>query len=241
MPAWHEVADAWVRHLGEHGDYGRRAVLDPALQRHVEGHGFRRALDVGCGEGRACRMMRGWGIEPVGVDPTTALIDRARSLDDGGDYRIGRAEALEFDDHEFDLVLSCLSLIDIDGLEDAIGEMTRVLAPGGSLVVMNLNSFMTSVGRGLGWRRDLFGHRKHFAVDRYLDQRRVPGVFSGATVDNTHRPLSTYMTLFLNQGLRLRAFEEPEPDANVDPASRAKSYRRMPWFHVMRWERPRSA
>jgi len=52
---------------------------------------FGRALDVGCGEGRFCRMMQALEISTVGVDPTRALTDRARLLDPLGEYRIGCA------------------------------------------------------------------------------------------------------------------------------------------------------
>jgi hypothetical protein len=43
-------------------------------------------------------MLRAEAVETIGVDPTPALIERAQSLDPQGDYRIGRAEDLEFAD-----------------------------------------------------------------------------------------------------------------------------------------------
>ena len=36
-----------------------------------------RALDVGCGEGRFCRMMQDRGVQTVGIDPAKGLIARA--------------------------------------------------------------------------------------------------------------------------------------------------------------------
>jgi 2-polyprenyl-3-methyl-5-hydroxy-6-metoxy-1,4-benzoquinol methylase len=38
----------------------------------IAGRGFATALDVGCGEGRFCRMMQTAGIATVGIDPTPA-------------------------------------------------------------------------------------------------------------------------------------------------------------------------
>ena len=54
---WDESAAAWIASQGEDGDHGRRYVLDrPMLERAVAA-GAAPALDVGCGEGRFCRML----------------------------------------------------------------------------------------------------------------------------------------------------------------------------------------
>jgi ubiquinone/menaquinone biosynthesis C-methylase UbiE len=54
-------------------------------------------------------MMQEAGIKTVGIDPTEKLLRQARRRDPNGDYRLGRAEALEFPDHSFDLVVSYLT------------------------------------------------------------------------------------------------------------------------------------
>src|SRR3954447_12972017 len=141
---WSESAGAWIASLGDEGDFTRRYVTDPAMIARVEGRGFRAALDVGCGEGRFCRMLGQLGVAATGVDPTPRLIDEAVRRDPAGDYRIGRAEMLEFADARFDLVVSYLTLIDIPDIEQAVAEMERVLAPGGTLLIANLTSFTTA-------------------------------------------------------------------------------------------------
>ncbi len=128
---WDESAAAWIADMGEAGDFGRKHVLDSAMLSRLRGRGFRRALDVGCGEGRFCRRMQDLGIAPVGIDPTDALLHRARACDPEGVYLPGRAESLPFADGAFDLVVSYLTLIDIPDIRAAIPEMARVLAPGG--------------------------------------------------------------------------------------------------------------
>jgi len=67
---WDDSAAAWVAAVGEQGDYGRRFVLDAPMLERIEGRGYARALDLGCGEGRFCRMMQSRGIATVGIDPT---------------------------------------------------------------------------------------------------------------------------------------------------------------------------
>jgi 2-polyprenyl-3-methyl-5-hydroxy-6-metoxy-1,4-benzoquinol methylase len=95
---WSESAAAWIADMGDRGDYGREFVLDAPMIERVQARGFGAALDIGCGEGRFCRMLSGRGLLPVGIDPTEELIRHARKRDPDGDYRIGRAEALDFAD-----------------------------------------------------------------------------------------------------------------------------------------------
>src|SRR5262245_2652852 len=109
---WNVSAAAWIASI-ENGDVAREFVLDAPMLERVAQCNPGSALDVGCGEGRFCRMLRARGIRVVGIDPTEALLARARMLDPDGDYRNGRAEALDFPDSSFDLVVSYLTLIDI--------------------------------------------------------------------------------------------------------------------------------
>src|SRR5215467_9529701 len=78
---WDQSAAGWIAALGEYGDYARTHILDPVMKARIAGRGFASALDVGCGEGRFCRIMREHGISTVGIDPTCVLLDRARHLD----------------------------------------------------------------------------------------------------------------------------------------------------------------
>jgi SAM-dependent methyltransferase len=226
---WAESAAAWIADQAEGGDLSRRLVLDPTMLERVAAGGFRRALDVGCGEGRFCRLLRARGIEAIGIDPTEALLAEARRRDPAGEYRAGRAESLDFADASFDLVVSYLTLIDIPDLGAAVAEMARVLAPGGALLIANLSSFVTA-GPAEGWTGGTF------PIDHYMEERAAWVEWRGIRVRNWHRPLSMYMSALLGQGLVLRHFEEPLPRGG-DPA-RAALFRRVPWFVVMEWRKP---
>lgn len=230
---WAASAAAWIVEQGEEGDYGRRFVLDAPMRARVEGRGFYTALDVGCGEGRFCRLMQRAGIRTTGIDPTEALLARARELDPGGDYRLGRAEAMDFD-AEFDLVVSYLSLIDMPDLAPAIAKMVAALRPGGTLLIANMTSFNTA-GPPEGWTRDSEGIPR-FVIDHYMEERCNWVSWRGVRIQNWHRPLSTYMTLLLDHGLQLRLFVEPQPTGG-DPDRNAR-HRRVPYFHIMEWQKP---
>jgi SAM-dependent methyltransferase len=226
---WDRSASAWLSAMAEGGDWARSAVLDPVMLERVEHGSVRRALDVGCGEGRFCRLLAREDIEATGIDPTEALIDGARRRDPRGRYLAGRAEDLPFADGAFDLVVSYLSLVDIEDLAAAAAEMARVLVPGGKLLIANLASH-NSAGR---WLKDDRGEAVGFLIDDYLQERSFRQKWDGIDIVNWHRPLSTYMGVFLRNGLRLSYFDEPKPRGDDDPTS--GRFVRAPWFVVMEW------
>src|SRR5690349_14891258 len=230
---WDGSAQAWIDSMGERGergDWGRQHVLDPVMMARVTQGQFGNALDVGCGEGRFCRMLRAAGVQATGIDPTRKLLELARERDPAGDYRLGRAEQLEFAESSFDLAVSYITLIDIPDFRAAIGEMARVLRPGGSLLMANLTGF-TSACADRGWVRDASGKHLHFPVDNYLREFPIWLEWSGIRIQNWHRPLEAYMSAFLEAGLTLRFFAEPAP-VSGQPEHQERA-RRVPWFVVM--------
>lgn len=222
--------------MGEHGDFGRRYVLDPIMLPRALASAPKTALDVGCGEGRFCRMLGAEGLACTGVDPTRPLLERARELDPGGVYLEASGDALPVGDASFDLVVSYLSLIDMPEIGAPIAEMARVLKPGGALLIANCNGFNTA-GAETGWVRGMSGARTHYPVDNYLEERAFWTEWRGIRIVNHHRPLSAYMREFLRHGLELKFFGEPAPIAEA-PEPKAGRYRRAPWFVVMEWRKP---
>jgi SAM-dependent methyltransferase len=219
---WDASANAWIADKRDDREFSRRYVLDGPMMARVIGRGFRTALDVGCGEGRFCRMLASAGVASIGIDPTAALVAAAQARHAEGDDRIGRAEALALPDAAFDLVVSYLSLINIPDLPAAIAEMTRVLAPGGTLLIANLTSFNTAKSADTG--------------QCYFDEFDAWEEWRGIRVKNWHRPLSRYMTLLLDAGLVLRHFDEPQPTGG-DPA-KVWRYRKWPSHLIMEWQKP---
>lgn len=231
---WKTSAPAWINRIGDDGDFSREHVLDGPMLARIASLKPKNALDVGCGEGRFCRMLSEIGVSTTGIDPIEAMIEQAKERHPAGDYRIAYAEELPFDDESFDLVVSYLSLIDIDFLDDAVNEMARVLRPNGRLVIANLSSFSTSSA--------IFGKRicketgeQLRPLGDYLKEEKAWFEWDGIRIQNWHRPLSTYMNAFIGAGLTLRAFDEPVPSGG--PAERVQSYRRMPYLLMMEWQK----
>jgi ubiquinone/menaquinone biosynthesis C-methylase UbiE len=63
-----------------------------------------RVLDIGCGPGTMVRTLRDrYGCDAVGIDRSAQMVEQARGA--GGEFHVGVAEALPFDDASFDAVV----------------------------------------------------------------------------------------------------------------------------------------
>lgn len=95
-------------------------------------------LDVGCGTGVTTITARRTGARVTGLDLTPQLLARAREhatiagIDDIA-WKEGDIENLPFGDAEFDVVISQWGHMFAPQPEVAIGQMLRVLKPGGTI------------------------------------------------------------------------------------------------------------
>lgn len=228
---WEESAEAWTAQVDGH-DYIRDRVTDRFVHEMMGNvHGLS-ILDVGCGEGRFCRQLAQRGGLVTGLDLTRRLIEEARERGQA-DYVRGNGEALPFLSSRFDWVVSYIALLDIPDYRAAIDEMVRVLKPGGRLAYVNLQAYCTT---GAGWTDFGSGSRDHFVFDHYAYEHGSWAAWGDIRVANYHRPLSAYFSAFLGSGLRLVRFAEPLPD--WDLWGYDARYARVPWAHVMEWEKP---
>jgi ubiquinone/menaquinone biosynthesis C-methylase UbiE len=92
------------------------------------------ALDLGAGTGLSTRALLGFAETVVGIDTSEEML-RRRS-ESRGYYVLAAAELLPFRDDVFDLA-TIASALHWFGPE-ALGEVVRVLTPGGSLVVYDV-------------------------------------------------------------------------------------------------------
>jgi len=116
----------------------RRAVAGLIGRENLAGS---RCLDVGCGAGRWCRWLASQGAASVvGVDPTAAILEVAKSVSPGMDFLPMSATQLGFAAESFDVV-TCVTVIQHLRPEEqdlAAAELCRVLRPGGLLFVLDL-------------------------------------------------------------------------------------------------------
>jgi 2-polyprenyl-6-hydroxyphenyl methylase/3-demethylubiquinone-9 3-methyltransferase len=119
--------------------YMRRILVDE-LQRDPKGL---RVLDVGCGGGLLAEEFARLGCAVTGVDPSTNSLEvaRAHAGQEGFeiDYREAAGESLPFADGEFPVVYCCDVLEHVDDVGRTIGEISRVLEPGGIFFYDTIN------------------------------------------------------------------------------------------------------
>ncbi len=232
---WEDSADAWAAFV-EEGDKNRDLLLDPVMLRVCgDVHGARVA-DIGCGEGRFARMLAKRGASVIGIDPTRGLIRVASRKAGSPRYVLARAEEIPLVSGETDLVVTYVTLVDIEGYREAIAEMARILRPQGRLVVANLNPFVTA--RMTGWHKGTNGEYLHYPVDDYLEERGERIAWRGLDIVNYHRPLSAYFEAFLGAGMILRRFEEPAPSRQAIRAAPGLAQNlRVPFFYVAEWQK----
>lgn len=232
---WEDSAEAWIQCVDE-GDVNRTLFLDPVMLAWAGDVAGLDVLDVGCGEGRFCRMLAERGARCVGVDPVPTLLAEARRRG-GATYHLARAEHLPLSDASIDLVVAYVSLVDVPGYREAIAEMARVVRPGGRVLVSNVSTIFTCVN--VGWAKNELGERLYVPVDDYVTESGAEVAWRGIQVVNWHRPLAAYFQAFLEAGLLLRRFEHPiPPDEAIRQRPQLADNRRVPNFDVYLWERP---
>ncbi len=171
-------------------------------------------LDVACGEGRVARALKERGYEVVGVDASPTLLAAAREADPRFEAQLADAAALPFPPEHFDLVVMSLALMNLDDLSGALGEIARVLRPGGRFCASLLHPLNTHARAG----------GSYFETIRYSE--RIESGGAGLTLHDTHRPLGAYFGALAGAGLLVERVLEPVPDgayvAAVPAASRAR-------------------
>jgi SAM-dependent methyltransferase len=191
-------------------------------------------LEVGCGEGRVTRDLATRGHRVVAIDASPTLIRAAREADATGSYSVADAAALPFNDDSFDLVVAYNSLMDVQDMPAAVGEIGRVLAPNGCLCACVTHPFADA-----GDFRERRGDAPFIIEGSYLERRAVDQVDD---LDG-HRmrfvgwsyPLEDYSRALEHAGLVTEAIREPPvlaEEIERDPSE--QRWRRLPCFLMFR-------
>jgi len=101
------------------------------------------AADIGTGTGEVLLTLAKSAGKVIGIDSSEKMLDvcRDRIAENGLDnveLRLGDAEALPLDDGECDTVFSSMLLHHLPNPPQGVAEMSRVLAPGGKVVIIDL-------------------------------------------------------------------------------------------------------
>lgn len=107
------------------------------------GYTDRRVLDVGCGVGNDLSRFAKGGAQTVGIDLAGHSIELARRNFEqrglSGEFHVMNGEQLDLPDNSFDLVYCHTVLHFTPHPERMVGEIYRVMKPGGKAILMTVN------------------------------------------------------------------------------------------------------
>ena len=135
-----QIGAMWA--LGDYAQIAERlspaaADLVTTVSKRLGAGGGRTALDVAAGTGSLTTALAaaGWSVDAVDISPALVGQGRRRTAEQGLDVRWHEAplDTLPFGDGSADLVGSSFGLIFASDPDQALGEMSRVLRPGGAL------------------------------------------------------------------------------------------------------------
>ncbi len=97
-----------------------------------------RFLDVACGGGRLVHLAAPLVSHAAGVDIAPRMLARARARAPTAEFRLGSAQQLPFEDGSFTVAACTAALHHFPEPAAAVGEIVRVLAPGGRALVADI-------------------------------------------------------------------------------------------------------
>ena len=123
--------DGYHAQAATYGDRPRRLTrqaIAPMLQAVAAAPGMR-LLDLCCGPGYGAGEAAARGLDAIGIAP--GMVAEARRGYPGVSFQEGDAEALPFADRSFQAVICPFGLLHLPEPDRAIGEVFRILKPGG--------------------------------------------------------------------------------------------------------------
>jgi SAM-dependent methyltransferase len=220
--AWeHNATDwiAWAR-APDHDDVFWDGTWPALLEILPDSAGL--ILDLGCGEGRAGRLLLAAGGRVLGIERSPTLARAAATGSPALPVAQADAARLPLVDGCAGLVVASMSLLDMDDFEGAIAEAARVLRPGGAFCFAIVHPFDSACQSGSASAVPSAVSRPYLTSRRYEDRFERDGL--GITLASMHRPLSAYTTALFRAGLVITDLRE-------------RGEREIPWLLVVRAEK----
>jgi SAM-dependent methyltransferase len=222
-----EMAAYWIAMIRDGVNPFRQFVTDPALFARLEMWPARqRVLDGGCGEGYLGRWLQQHGHQVVGFDLSLPLLQAAQRAAAGEAYVGGSVFELPFADGVFDGVVANFLLVEFAEPVAAIGEICRVLRPGGRFLFQGIHPFTVAGNTGLSGGRV----EDYFTARRFEEKFVIGGRVAPLPSPRYHHPLSTYTNALTEHGCWIVAVEEPRPVAETPADHPIREILREPWF-----------
>lgn len=209
---WDEIARERDSDITARTDVSFTQVLEPWVLNRVKG--AETVVDVGCGSGRLTAKLSTSTNQVIGVDPSAASVEIAKTHDDASEYFVAMFEEFVRNNSNFraNLVVANMVLMDVLDLE-GICEAIADVAPGGRIIATITHPAFWPIYWG-------YADKEGF---NYSNEIVVEGPFKTSSHEfrkmstHVHRPLEKYLQVFRMHGIRitdLRELRGPESVAS---------------------------
>ena len=127
---------------------GNATLWRIATVRAINPQPSERVLDIAAGTGTSSAALAKSGAEVVALDFSPGMIEEGRKRHPELTFVEGDAEALPFPPQSFDVVTISFGLRNVNNPQLALGEMYRVLKPGGRVVICEFSHPDRAVVKG---------------------------------------------------------------------------------------------
>jgi ubiquinone/menaquinone biosynthesis C-methylase UbiE len=128
-------------------------IVERALRSILERIPLGVAADIACGTGRIAELLVELGHQVIAVDPSEAMLERARAKGISAGFRIGSFDALPVADSAVDFATCSLALTHVTDLGPPMREFARIVRPGGLVVTTDLHPVAVATGAQAFFRR----------------------------------------------------------------------------------------
>jgi ArsR family transcriptional regulator len=151
--------------------------------------------DVGCGEGHLTLEIAAWARHVTGIDRSDDVLERAKAMSgrrrvENVTWRKGDLARVPLRDESIDLVVFSQSLRYATDIERALAETSRVLRPGGRVLILDLKEHDQT------WVQARFGDRRTGFASGELESLLQAAGFRGVRLSHgTRQPGNPFVVL----------------------------------------------
>jgi SAM-dependent methyltransferase len=134
--SYDRVAAEYARRIS--GELEHKPLDRQLLDRFAAGvQGLGPVCDLGCGPGHVSRYLHERGVPVIGIDLSPAMLEQARHLEPGIEFRQGNMLSPDIEDAAWGGIVAFYSIIHVSQSEvaSALAGMRRGLRPGGLLLL----------------------------------------------------------------------------------------------------------
>jgi ubiquinone/menaquinone biosynthesis C-methylase UbiE len=212
--SWEQSAEWYDELVEEKAGTYQKDVLLPNILRVLSPKKGETVLDLACGQGFFTREFSRSGARAIGADISPSLIAFAKEHSPKAiPFHVAPAHKLGFlKDSSVDAITIIMAIQNIENLGDVFRECTRVLAPGGRIIiVMSHPTFR--IPKASDWGYDSEKGIQYRRIDSYMSEAKIkidmhPGKSGSEQTITFHHPLQVYFKLFSKHVLAVSRLEE---------------------------------